>query len=248
MTTHHRLHPHLVARTTGQSIAVATAGGVLVVLGCPVWVVLLLAAAAVLELVHDAHRRQERRWAANNQPLPDSDLSRPLAEVLPPLTRAALAASAAPEEPTMPTTLPEIFAPPMPTGYADELAATQPVRRGRWLTVGEMHPGDQFAYTSAGSEETLTVGELGVPDELVQRWARRGLAPLAVNGEPLPMPLPLAARWRMVRALRRAAVRCLVCRETEALGEYEYDLADPDTILVCAICPACEHSSTGGAS
>lgn len=251
MTTHHRprLHPHLVARTTGQSIAVATAGGVLAALGCPVWVVLLLAAAGVLELVHDAHRRQERRWAANNQPLPDSDLSRPLAEVLPPLTRAALAASAAPEETPMPSTVLDV--PPMPAAYAreidvrphdppslPEIRAPRPIPV-RWLYLGQMRKGDVFAYAHGDHEVELTfVGAEGSEalDEL-------GLLSVVVEGKQA-LTLPADQRWRMLRAERVASVRCLLC--SRPVEEHRYDLVSQPP-LALAICPSCEHSSTGGA-
>ena len=136
---------------------------------------------------------------------------------------------------------------PLPPEYASELAGlpqplqAEPAPRSVWLRLDEMNEGDYFVLPWSGQ----TV-ELRRVDQ-VDQYVAIGLVLVLVRYEEmeLTLQLPPVQRWLMVRALRHAWVRCVVCRkEVEDLRAHVYDLAALE-VSVLAMCAQCA-SNTGG--
>jgi hypothetical protein len=200
-----------------------------------------------------------RRWAAarrvfarNDQPPPlppPPDLSRPLAEVLPPYVPRTSSVFTPRESPLMPAAAvaePEaatVVLSPLPPEYAAELEGApvlaDAVLPGRWLTLGEMHPADRFLMP--WSDRVLELARTDQPTEVKDL----GMVLALVHDGDRQLSLSLSAdqRWRMVRALRHAAVRCMVCAEVrEDLEGHTYDLAAMVS-HVEAVCASCERNT-----
>lgn len=127
------------------------------------------------------------------------------------------------------------------TDYPRTGPAPAPVlpRPGRWFTLRQMLPGDEFVLPGTG--ESLHLTRCDLPGEL----APVNMALVSVEGLPLSLTLSLSQRFRMTRAPRSVAVACLVCGNGhEALTRYEYDLAIRPPV-VCAICPRCDLITDG---
>lgn len=197
------------------------------------------------------------------QPLPESDLTVPLAQVLPPVTRAEVFEETTVASRPDPTKLADATAPiALPKAYADTLIPAAPqgspaaippeyaevLQRGelevadpvptRRFTVREMRPGDRFRYVAS----TLEISHIAWPPEL----EHLDMALVAVDGlGAISLTLPAAMRWQMVRAVRHASVRCLVC--SEVVEDTAYDLALVAPVVV-GICDDCDKATSGEAA
>lgn len=120
--------------------------------------------------------------------------------------------------------------------------ADAPAQPARWLTVGQMLSGDMFVLPSVLNGTPVEFERADFVGELHPV----GMALVKVAGVEIPLTLPAEMRFRMARAIRRAAIRCLICNdESDELGEYEYDLATHAGSAIIAIGPECERSTAG---
>lgn len=260
MTTHHRV-PTLPAQHARRFAAIAAAvfalafiatlwGPVATVAGS-VTVGLVLGAVVARPWYLLQWCAMRAMWARNDLPdlPPPPDLSRLLADVLPPALPKSVV-FAAPREAPAPMPMLAPAQPPtvvldLPPDYATELARTQSgplpaVPLARWLTLAEMHVGDQFVLPNGASATLRT-------REQYEEFAWADMLSVTVDGHDHALTLPAAHRWRMVRAMRTAAVRCLVCGQaTDDLAEHVYDLAVL-TASVVAVCDQCERNTGGPA-
>lgn len=113
--------------------------------------------------------------------------------------------------------------------------------RGRWMTLQQMRPDDDFLL----GEVVLHLVRV---DHVTELEGTR-LALVRVRDMPIPLTLPVDQRWLMYRAVRTAAVRCLICSEQSSpLAEIHYDLATDRAPAVVAVCPSCEDSTSADPS
>lgn len=107
----------------------------------------------------------------------------------------------------------------------------------RFFTVREMRPGDRFRYVTS----TLEIQHIAWPKELEPL----DMALVAMEGlGAISLTLPAAMRWQMVRAVRPASVRCLVCERVVEDASYDLALVSP---VVDALCQTCGKNTAGEA-
>lgn len=118
----------------------------------------------------------------------------------------------------------------------EDLVVADPVP-ARFFTVREMRPGDRFRYVTS----TLEIQHIAWPKELEPL----DMALVAMEGlGAISLTLPAAMRWQMVRAVRPASVRCLVCERVVEDASYDLALVSP---VVDALCQTCGKNTAGEA-
>lgn len=131
---------------------------------------------------------------------------------------------------------------PGPSSSAATVAVLdpEPAAGARWLWLTQMVAGDQFYLPS--HESPLTFERADRPAEL----AMVDMALVKVVDVDMVLTLPVSSRYRMARAVRNAAIRCLVCNDdTDTLRIHEYDLARVGQPAVFGICLTCSAATSG---